>query len=583
MAVIRAYLGPYLGETLPVVFFIVPVILAAWYGGLRVGLFATAASLLVGWLLFVDPRFAIVKGDLNVLLRFTLFAAFGAGISMMGSRARRSKREARRSETRFRSTFENAAVGMALVGLDGRWLHVNERLCAILGYSAGELRQLKVGELAHPEDRASALQWSRALLAGETGGYSVEQQYRRKEGPWVWANLTVSLQRDDHGKPEYFIAVVENITVRKEAEEALRVNLKQLQATFEGMVEPAMLLDKDANVIAVNSAYLHLFDFVTPPKAWNEMIADVEFSNADGSPIAPDESPFSHAVRGEVVRSLEVKGRNRKTGKAFHILSGSAPVRDAEGNIAAVILTSHDILERMRTEQALQRSNLVLRQFAYAAAHDLQEPLRNVAISCELLARRYAGQLDGQADRLLDTSIEGARRMHRMVNDLLDYTKIIDPSVSAPPLVDAAASLAQAIRNLEQSIQHTEATVTHDALPALPVHSTHLVQLFQNLISNSLKYRRPEEPPRVHITATRDGGDWLFAVNDNGIGFDPLHAERIFGLFKRLHTRGEYPGTGIGLAICTRIVEHYGGRIWADAVPGRGATFFFALPAGEGR
>jgi light-regulated signal transduction histidine kinase (bacteriophytochrome) len=172
--------------------------------------------------------------------------------------------------------------------------------------------------------------------------------------------------------------------------------------------------------------------------------------------------------------------------------------------------------------------------------------------------------------------------MHRMVKDLLDYTKIIDPTGSAPPVVDAAESLAQAINNLERSIDHTGATVTHDPLPALPVHSTHLVQLFQNLISNSLKYRRPEEPPRVHITATRDGADWLFAVNDNGIGFDPVHAERIFGLFKRLHTRVEYPGTGIGLAICTRIVEHYGGRIWADAVPNRGATFFFALPAGGG-
>jgi light-regulated signal transduction histidine kinase (bacteriophytochrome) len=240
-----------------------------------------------------------------------------------------------------------------------------------------------------------------------------------------------------------------------------------------------------------------------------------------------------------------------------------------------VIFTFHDITERKRAEQALERSNRMLKEFAFAAAHDLQEPLRNVALSCELLARKYKEELDANAVRLIDTSVEGARRMNTMVTDLLDYTKLIDDDVSDVPTIDTAAALHHALANLGRKITETRAVVTHDALPAVAMRETHLVQLFQNLISNSLKYAKPDRPLQVEVMAQQQGGEWVFSVRDNGIGFDPAHASRIFGLFKRLHNRSDYPGTGIGLAICSRIVEHYGGRIWADAIPDVGATFFF--------
>lgn len=209
----------------------------------------------------------------------------------------------------------------------------------------------------------------------------------------------------------------------------------------------------------------------------------------------------------------------------------------------------------------------------------MQEPLRNVAISSELLERKYAAQLDANGARLLTTNVESARRMHRMVKDLLDYTKATEAAEFIPDIVDATAALSKALENVNESVKATDAQIMHDPLPRIRIHEAHLIQLFQNLISNSLKYRKQNEIPRVHITARRNGCEWVFTVRDNGIGFDPAHSARIFGLFKRLHGQHNYPGTGIGLAICARIVEHYGGRIWADAVPDHGAAFHFSLPA----
>jgi light-regulated signal transduction histidine kinase (bacteriophytochrome) len=262
----------------------------------------------------------------------------------------------------------------------------------------------------------------------------------------------------------------------------------------------------------------------------------------------------------------------------LHLTFGTSPVRDAEGRIVAVVGTVHDLTERKRAEQELQRSNAVLRQFAYAAAHDLQEPIRNVALASELIARRYAGKLDDDGRELLATSIEGAQRMHRMVRDLLEYTKVIDAGQAASSVCNSIQALNAALSNLKNAVEECAATIEHAELPYVQVHETHLTQLFQNLIANSLKYRRPDVPPHIRICCLPNGSNCRFSVVDNGIGFDPAYATRIFGLFRRLHPHVNYPGTGIGLAICERIVEHYGGKIWAESAPGQGATFHFVLP-----
>ncbi len=237
---------------------------------------------------------------------------------------------------------------------------------------------------------------------------------------------------------------------------------------------------------------------------------------------------------------------------------------------------------RKRIEHDLRRANEDLEQFAFSASHDLQEPLRTVKIYSELLARSYRGRLDEQASQFLGYILTGATRMEMLVRDLLTYTQLTRFEAAQEP-VDASEILNNTLANLAGAISESGAQVKADPLPSLPVHRAHLQQLFQNLIGNAIKYRSPDRPPVIQITAERKNEYWVFAVGDNGIGIPPEYKERIFGLFKRLHTSEQYTGTGIGLAICQRIVDRYHGRIWVESQPGKGSTFRFSLPVGTAR
>lgn len=255
----------------------------------------------------------------------------------------------------------------------------------------------------------------------------------------------------------------------------------------------------------------------------------------------------------------------------------SVPLRDADGRIVRWFGTSTDIHENKLMQLALKRANQDLEQFAYSASHDLQEPLRGVKIFSELLYRRYADKLDGEALEFLSNVRASASRMEMLVRDLLAYTQA-STADKEPEKVDANAALQAALANLAGAIAETAVKVDFDPLPSVRVHAIQLQQVFQNLISNAIKYHRPGISPVVHITARRENEGWLFSVIDNGIGIEPEFQERIFGLFKRLHTGDEYSGTGIGLALCQRIVERHNGRIWVESQPGTGSTFYFVFP-----
>jgi two-component system NtrC family sensor kinase len=227
----------------------------------------------------------------------------------------------------------------------------------------------------------------------------------------------------------------------------------------------------------------------------------------------------------------------------------------------------------------LDRANQELEQFAYAAAHDLQEPLRKVRVFSELLRQRYRGMLDEQADQYIDYCVEGAARMHQLIQDLLAYARASQSGEAVVENVDLNAVLDKVLESLHASIAESAATITRTPLPCVPVEEIRIQQLFQNLIGNALKYRRPEEPPNVRIAAELRGGEWNFAVSDNGVGIDPEHRLRVFDAFKRLDNR-QQAGTGLGLAICKRIVENFGGRIWVESEPGTGSVFRFTMPSG---
>jgi hypothetical protein len=249
--------------------------------------------------------------------------------------------------------------------------------------------------------------------------------------------------------------------------------------------------------------------------------------------------------------------------------------------MAEELTTFYTKLEQQVAERTdeLARSNADLEQFAYVASHDLQEPLRAVAGCVQLLQQRYKDQLDGRGHALIQHAVEGASRMQSFIQDLLSYSRVGTRGQSFEA-VDCAAVLESALASLSVSIRESGAVITHGPLPKIAADRTQLTQVIQNLVSNALKFRG-QHPPKVHIDAEQDNGAWRFAVCDNGIGIEPRYVERIFGIFQRLHTRREYPGTGIGLAICKRIVERHGGRIWVSSEPGQGATFFFTIPHGR--
>jgi two-component system, chemotaxis family, sensor kinase Cph1 len=236
-----------------------------------------------------------------------------------------------------------------------------------------------------------------------------------------------------------------------------------------------------------------------------------------------------------------------------------------------------DITESKRAEEARKITHAELEHFSYALTHDLQEPLRMVVNFTQLLAREYEGNLGADADKYISFSVEGALRIEALLKALLDYWEVTERGTRSPSSVDCNQALANTLFNLQTAIQQSGATVTSDILPIIPAEEIMLVRLFQNLIGNSIKYRSTE-PPRIHISAARTAVGWQFSVRDNGIGIDPADAELVFGMFKRLHQK-EVPGTGIGLALCRKVVQSHGGRIWVESEAGRGATFKFTMPA----
>jgi DNA-binding LacI/PurR family transcriptional regulator/signal transduction histidine kinase len=244
----------------------------------------------------------------------------------------------------------------------------------------------------------------------------------------------------------------------------------------------------------------------------------------------------------------------------------------------ALVLQEHKQAEEALARQAqeLARSNAELEQFAYVASHDLQEPLRMVKSYLQLIERRYEGQLDEDADDFIAFAVDGAERMQALINDLLQYSRVTTHGKPFAP-TDCAAVLDHALDNLKVTIEESGAVVTHDSLPTVLADDVQLTQLLQNLIGNAIKFHKPDTPPQVHVGVARKDGEWLFSVQDNGISIAPEHFERIFMIFQRLHTQEEYEGTGIGLAVCKRIVERHGGRIWVESEPGKGSTFYFTI------
>jgi PAS domain S-box-containing protein len=374
------------------------------------------------------------------------------------------------------------------------------------------------------------------------------------------------------------------VAVRRALEERkLREQQGQAQHLFERAVESApsgiVMTDESGRIVLVNNETERLFGYRREELLGHavELLIPSRFR---------EEHPGHRAAyRGAPTKRSMGHGRDlfglRKDGTEFPVEVGLNPVQTATGT--QVLVAVVDITERKRAEQKqeeytreLQRSNAELEQFAYIASHDLQEPLRMVASYTELLGERYKGKLDDNADKYIGYAVDGARRMQRLIHDLLAYARVSSQAKPVAP-TDASAVLSSVLALTGKSVESSQAEIIRGELPTIMADEMQLGQVFQNLIANALKFHG-EKPPQVKISAKDAGDMWQFSVADNGIGMEMENAGRIFQMFQRLHTRDEYEGTGIGLAISKRIVERHGGKIWFDSAPGKGTTFHFTIP-----
>lgn len=379
-----------------------------------------------------------------------------------------------------------------------------------------------------------------------------------------------------------------DVTESKKANDAVAESERHYQRLFETMLQGVVYQNADGRVVSMNPAAERILG-KSPAEFMNRTSEETEHHtiHEDGTMFPGLEHPAMVALRtghdlGNVVMGVY---NPRELGYRWINIDAVPLFRPGEETSHQVYTIFDDITERKKAEETLkkygeklQTSNEELQRFAYVTSHDLQEPLRGIVSFSQLLDRKYRGRLDADADEYIGFITEGGKRMQTLIQDLLQLSQI---ETTARPLapVDTHRIVTDALRGMATLIREADATMTVGDLPLVMADATQLRQVFTNLIGNALKYRRPDIPPAIRISAKRVGKCWRFAVEDNGIGIAPEYFDRIFVIFQRLHTKNEYEGTGIGLAIVKKIVERHGGRARVESVPGEGSTFFFTLPA----
>jgi PAS domain S-box-containing protein len=486
----------------------------------------------------------------------------------------RTEETLRDSEEKYRMLVDGMRdYAIFMLDLRGQILSWNTGAEKVKGYKAEEIIGRNFSCFFPPEEIKRGRPEELLRLTAITGRQEEQGIRVRKDGSRFLANITFTALRDRNGNLQGFSEFSHDLSESKES-----------GAKYRGLLEAApdamVVVNQSGEIVLLNVQAEKQFGYRRDELVGQKVKNIIPEGFAERL-IADGTRSAAEALAQQIGTGIELSGR-RKDGSEFPIEIMLSPLESADGTVVTAAIRNITVrkkadLQLVQKVEELNRSNEELQQFSYVASHDLQEPLRMVASYTQLLASRYKGKLDADADEFIGFAVDGCNRMQGLIQDLLAYSRSgMDGKVLQKRSSENA--LNNALKNLSGTIEESGAVVTHDALPVITTDDTQLAQVFQNLVGNAIKYHGTEVPA-VHISATRNGPEeWTFSVRDNGLGIEAQYFERIFVLFQRLHGRTEFKGTGIGLAICKKIVEGLGGRIWVESQVGKGSTFYFALP-----
>ncbi len=475
-----------------------------------------------------------------------------------------------------RSLIEASLDPLVTISKDGKITDVNKATEDVTGRTREELIDSDFSDyFTEPQEARAGYQ--KVFTEGLVKDYPLA--IKHKSGRIIDVLYNASIYRNQNGEIQGIFAAARDVTERKKAEENVRAASLYSRSLIEASLDPLVTISAEGKITDVNESTEDVTGFS------REQLIGSDFSDYFTEPEKA-RAGYKQVFTEGLVKDYPLAIRH-KSGKITDVLYNATLYRNPQGDIQGVFAAARDVTERnameseiKQTMEKLKQSNAELEQFAYVASHDLQEPLRMVASYVQLLERRYKGKLDKDADEFIGYAVDGANRMRGLIDDLLTYSRVARLGKPFEP-TNIESTLDIVLLNLQASIKENNATVTHDKLPVVMADGGQLVQLLQNLIGNAIKFHG-KKPPHVHVSAQDKGNEYVFSVRDNGIGIAPEYYDRLFKIFQRLHTREEYPGSGIGLAVCKRIVERHGGRIWIESQVGKGSTIYFTLNKQKG-
>jgi PAS domain S-box-containing protein len=526
--------------------------------------------------------------DITMLQGLAASAAVAIEHAQMLVERQQAEKALRESEQRLGAIFNQAAVGMAQVGLDGKWLLVNQKLCDIVGYTSQELLQQTFPDITHPDDLSISLKYLQQMIAGEIQSYSLEKRYISKTSLPIWINLTASVVRNSSGEPQYFIIIVEDISVRKTTEE----ERQKLVSLIENSSDFISLASMTGEVLYVNEAGKQLVGIDNNDEVKTTLLLDYLMEDKRVEYLEQIVPVLMKNGRWEG----EYYFRNFKTNQAIVVHHNCFMITDSRTDEPIAIATvTRDITARKRAEQEirelnqklerrvaertaeLEAINQELESFSYSVSHDLRAPLRGIDGFSQALLDHYADQIDEKGKHYLRRIRAGTQRMGELIDDLLKLSR-----VTRSEMQRTQVDLSALAREIAAELQCTqpERQVEWAIAPGLVAHGdARLLRIvLENLLNNSWKFTSARMLARIEFdTKLQEDAKTVYFVNDNGAGFEMAYANKLFAAFQRLHSQAQFPGTGIGLATVQRIIHRHGGRVWAEAAVEQGATFCFTL------